>query len=346
MADPLLKIEDLNVGYETYRGVSSVLKNLEMEVHKGEKIGVIGESGCGKTTTMKTINRILPSNARITSGNVYFEGEDVLGMDKNKLMNHRRNKVSMVPQDPTASLNPLFKVETQMRDVLKYSRMEEAGLNPFVKVKDQIKSLLRMSDKKDKKDKEYYKKKSLQLFEDVKLSDPERVYDSYPFQLSGGMRQRVCIAMSLATPKDLLILDEPTTNLDVTIQDQVFRLIKDILDREKYTAILVSQALGAVKKFVDRIYVFYGGTVVEVAPTEKIFSDPVHPYTRGLLESTPKLTGGGFSVGIAGQTPDYVYPPEGCRFHPRCKEASVDCEEEVPEMVKVGKDHYVACGGK
>ncbi|MFW6195819.1 MAG: ABC transporter ATP-binding protein [Thermoplasmatota archaeon] len=346
MSGPLLKIEDLNVGYETYRGKSSVLKNLELEVHKGEKIGVIGESGCGKTTTMKTINRILPSNARITSGNVYFEGEDILEMDKKELMTLRRDKVSMVPQDPTASLNPLFKVETQMRDVLKYSRREDEGLNPFVKVKDQIKSLLRMSDKKDKKDKEYYKKKSLQLFEDVKLSDPERVYDSYPFQLSGGMRQRVCIAMSIATPKDLLILDEPTTNLDVTIQDQVFRLIKDILDKEKYTAILVSQALGAVKKFVDKIYVFYGGTVVEVAKTDEIFSDPIHPYTKGLLASTPKLTGGGFSVGIAGQTPDYVYPPEGCRFHPRWSESSEKCEEESPELVEVSKDHYVACGGK
>jgi len=317
MSEKLLEIKDLNVGYKTYRGVTSVLYDLNLEVKRNETIGVIGESGCGKTTTMKTINQILADNAVIKSGEVNFRGKDVLKMKKKDLVKLRRRYVSMIPQDPTASLNPLFKVKTQMKDILKYSREDGEELD--------------------------FKEETIKLFNSVALADPERVYDSYPFQLSGGMRQRVCIAMSLAAPKDLLIADEPTTNLDVTIQDQVLRLIGDILDEMNFSAILVSQALGLVRKFVDRIYVVYGGTVVEVADTQKIFDNPIHPYTRGLLESTPKLTGGGFSEGIAGQTPDYIDPPPGCRFNPRCQHYSKDCKTEKPEMVEVEKDHYVAC---
>jgi len=317
MSEKILDIKDLNVGYKTYRGVTSVLYDLNLEVNRNETIGVIGESGCGKTTTMKTINQILANNAVIKGGEVNFKGKDILKMKKKEIVKLRRRNVSMIPQDPTASLNPLFKVKTQMKDILKYSREDGEDLD--------------------------FKEETIKLFNSVALADPERVYDSYPFQLSGGMRQRVCIAMSLAAPKDLLIADEPTTNLDVTIQNQVLQLIGDILDEMNFSAILVSQALGLVKKFVDRIYVFYGGTVVEVAKTQRIFDNPVHPYTRGLIESTPKLTGGGFSAGIAGQTPDYVNPPSGCRFHPRCPNSSKECKTEKPEMVRVEKDHYVAC---
>jgi len=243
MTKKVLEIKDLNVGYETYRGVTDVIYDLNMEVHKKEKIGIIGESGCGKTTTMKTINRILPNNAVIKGGEVNFNGNDVLKMKKKELMTLRRKNVSMIPQDPTASLNPLFKVKTQMKDILKYSKEHDEDID--------------------------YKKKSIELFESVALADPERVYESYPFQLSGGMRQRVCIAMSLATPKDLMIADEPTSNLDVTIQNQVLDLIGKILEERDLSAILVSQALGTVKKFVDKIYVIYAGTVIEIAETKK-----------------------------------------------------------------------------
>ncbi len=317
MTKKVLEIKDLNVGYETYRGVTDVIYDLNMEVHKKEKIGIIGESGCGKTTTMKTINRILPNNAVIKDGEVNFNGNDVLKMKKKELMKLRRKNVSMIPQDPTASLNPLFKVKTQMKDILKYSKEHGEDID--------------------------YKEKSIELFESVALADPERVYESYPFQLSGGMRQRVCIAMSLATPKDLMIADEPTSNLDVTIQNQVLDLIGKILEERDLSAILVSQALGTVKKFVDKIYVIYAGTVIEIAETKQLFDNPIHPYTVGLLEATPKLTGGGFSAGIAGQTPDYIDPPSGCRFQPRCPHYSNECENEKPKMIKVEKDHYVAC---
>ncbi len=459
-SEPVLEIENLNVGYETYRGFSHVLKDLNLTLEKGEKIGVIGESGCGKTTTMKSIHQILASNAVMKSGSIYFKGRhlfeldpfykrylkkgpvasklkatfeekgnllpdnatmskigkrwvikangseqynidqtsnglnihtgtNVLTMNKKELLNLRRKHVSMIPQDPTASLNPLFKIKTQMKDILKYSgggggkmylfsikqeyaksfktgypheklsevfekkdyplptnaRIETKEKRAIIKVKNKNKYVIESGDSglDVYGDIEGYKKRAIELFNEVSLSDPERVLDSYPFQLSGGMRQRVCIAMSLATPKDLLIADEPTTNLDVTIQAQVLRLIGDILAERDFSAIFVSQALGALKKFVDRIYVMYGGTVVEVANADDIFKKPEHPYTIGLIESTPKLTGGGFSVGIAGQTPDYVDPPSGCRFHPRCEEASTMCKQEEPMLVKIGKDHYVAC---
>lgn len=343
MSDKILEIKNLNAGYETYRGVSHVLKNFNLEVEKGEKIGVIGESGCGKTTTMQSVNQILPSNAVIKGGEINFKGENVLKMKEKELMKLRKKGVNMIPQDPSASLNPLYKVETQLRDVLEISTEDGTSYyNPFMNL---FKSKFKNLKNDGRKDKDYYREKSLKLLEDVKLSDPERVLDSYPFQLSGGMKQRVCIAMSLASLKDLLIADEPTTNLDVTIQHQVLNLIKNLLDKENLSAILVSQALGAVKKFVDKIYVVYGGSVVEVGTTETIFNDAFHPYTQGLIECMPKLTGGGFSEGIAGQTPEYVNPPTGCRFSPRCPNSSNECKNNTPSLIEVEKNHFVACEG-
>jgi len=314
----LLKINDLYVGYKTYRGLSKVLNGVHLSVNVGERVGLIGESGCGKTTTMKSILRILPSNAEINKGEIYFRGKDVLKMDKKELDELRRKYIAMIFQDPTAALNPVFKVETQLADLIKYSLGE-------AKTKEEI------------------RERCLKLLEEVALPDPERVLDSYPFQLSGGMRQRVCIAMALATPRQLLIADEPTTNLDVTIQDQILRLIKDVVIKRKLSVIFISHALGAVREFVDRVYVMYAGDIVEVAQTEDIFSDPLHPYTRGLLESTPKLTGGGIATGIAGRIPDYVNPPPGCRFHTRCNQRLSKCKKEKPPFIKMNGNRGVAC---
>jgi peptide/nickel transport system ATP-binding protein len=184
----------------------------------------------------------------------------------------------------------------------------------------------------------------LDALKEVSLPDPERVLDSYPFQLSGGMRQRVCIAMSLATAKDLLIADEPTTNLDVTIQDQVLRLMKDLVTKKNLSIILISHALGTIRNTVDTVYVMYAGTTIEAAETRKLFSNPMHPYTQGLLKSVPKLTGAGFSEGIKGRIPDYIDPPTGCRFHPRCEYALEICRIEKPRLLKADADnHRVAC---
>lgn len=314
-----MEIKDLHVGYKTYRGTSKVLNGAHLTVKTGEKVGIIGESGCGKTTTMKTILRILPTNAVIHGGEAYLKDKNILRMGKNELNELRKKHVAMIFQDPTAALNPVFNIKTQLIDVIKSSGAHEGEKT------------------------EEFKARCIKLLKEVALPDPERVLGSYPFQLSGGMKQRVCIAMALATPRYLLIADEPTTNLDVTIQDQVLRLIKDITEKRKLSVILISQALGSVKGFVDEVYVMYAGNTVEVAETKELFSNPLHPYTKGLLESTPKLTGGGFSEGIKGRVPDYINPPSGCRFHPRCNYILNRCKKEKPPFIDFNGNHGVAC---
>lgn len=299
-----------------------MLNGVNLRVGEGEKVGLIGESGCGKTTTMKAVLRILASNAIIKGGCVNFKGKDVLKMGDRELTEVRRKHITMIFQDPTAALNPVFKVKDMLSDVIRFS----------------------IGSSGEKLTKEKIHEMCLKVLEEVALPDPERVLDSYPFQLSGGMRQRICIAMSLTAARDLLIADEPTTNLDVTIQDQVLRLIKNLVEERKLSVILISHALGAVRGTVDRVYVMYAGNMVEAAETNKLFSEPLHPYTQGLLQSVPKLTGTGFSEGIRGHIPDYVNPPSGCRFHPRCDYAKEVCRKEIPPFFDVdGKGHKVAC---
>jgi peptide/nickel transport system ATP-binding protein len=315
-------VEDLRIGYKTYLGKLKVLNGVNLEVHQGEKVGIIGESGCGKTTTMKAILRILAANATVDGGSLRFRGDDVLKMDHKNLSEMRRKRVTMIFQDPTAALNPVFKVGDLLADVIRFSGNIDAG-------KD-LKKALRV--------------KSIEALKEVALPDPERVLDSYPFQLSGGMRQRVCIAMSLSTAKDLLIADEPTTNLDVTIQDQVLRLMKNLVEKKGLSVILISHALGTIRGTVDTVYVMYAGNMIERAETKGLFSNPLHPYTKGLLDSVPKLTGAGFSEGIRGRVPDYINPPSGCRFHPRCAYALEVCRTQNPSFFDGDTDeHKVAC---
>lgn len=175
------------------------------------------------------------------------------------------------------------------------------------------------------------------------MPDPERIMNSYPIQLSGGMRQRICIAMALVSATNLLIADEPGTNLDVTIQDQVLRLLGELVEDRGTSIILISHALGAVKGLVDRVYVMYAGSMVEAAKTEDLFSDPLHPYTKALFEAVPKLTGGGIPMGIPGRIPNYLNPPTGCRFNPRCPHAKPECRENAPPFYQIGDGHEVAC---
>ena len=317
----LLDIKDLSVDYNTYRGKLKVLNGVHLTVNEGEKVGVIGESGCGKTTTMRTILRILANNAVVDAGEIFFKGKDLLKMSNKEMTDVRRKHITMIFQDPTAALNPVFKVEAQLMDIIRYSGA--------------------MKDEKVTKEK--LKAKSLSLLKEVALQDPERVLDSYPFQLSGGMRQRICIAMSLATSGDLLIADEPTTSLDVTIQDQVFRLMKDLVEKRNLSVILISHALGAVRGTVDRVYVMYAGNMIETAETEQLFTNPLHPYTQELIKSVPKLTGTGFSEGIKGRIPDYMNPPSGCRFNPRCPYAFDRCLKEKPRLLGESGGHQAAC---
>ena len=315
-------MKDLRIGYKTYMGKLKVLNGVNLTVHQGEKVGVIGESGCGKTTCMKAILRILASNATVDGGTIHFRGDDVLNMDKKKLSEMRRKSITMIFQDPTAALNPVFKVGDLLADVIRYSGRFDG----------------------EKASKKMLREKSIEALKEVALPDPERVLDSYAFQLSGGMRQRICIAMSLSTAKDLLIADEPTTNLDVTIQDQVLRLMKSLVEKKGISVILISHALGTISGTVDTVYVMYAGNVIEIAQTRVLFANPLHPYTKGLLASVPKLTGAGFSEGIKGRIADYINPPTGCRFNPRCSYALDICSKENPELFNVdSNNHRVAC---
>lgn len=317
MSAPLLSIMGLQVWYRVYGGLHKVLDGVDMTVFPGEKVGLVGETGCGKTTTMKAVLRILPRPAVVPGGQVLFQGRDVLRMKPGDVGALRRQGVAMIFQDPTAALNPVFTVGEQIQDCIRFS----TGAQEDRRLRDLAVDALRESA----------------------LPDAERILHNYPFQLSGGMRQRVCIAMALATARQLLIADEPTTNLDVTIQDQVLRLIRSLVEDKGTSLILITHSLGVARQMTDRVYVMYAGTMVEAAPTQQVFARPRHPYTLGLLGSIPKLTGEGIAAGIAGRIPNYLQPPPGCRFHPRCEKALPVCQREKPPFFEVEPGHRVAC---
>lgn len=318
----LLYIRNLHVWYRVYGGYLKVLNGVNLSVRKGERVGLVGEAGCGKTTTMKSILQILPPrDSVIPEGEILYMGKDVLKMNFGELQRLRSKEVAMIFQDPTAALNPVFTIGAQLGDIIRYSiTLEEKKVH-----KEKIKTL------------------SARALKEVYMPDPERILTNYPFQLSGGMRQRVCIAMSISSPRNLLIADEPGTSLDVTIQDQILRLLKEIVEKQGTSIILITHSLGVAREMTDRIYVMYAGTIVETAPAKDLFKNPAHPYTKGLFASVPKISGGGIARGIPGRIPDYLNPPQGCRFQPRCEHASPSCEEKPPQLFEIDKDHFVAC---
>lgn len=318
---PLLAINNLYVEFKVFGGQLKVINSLFFELFRGERVGLVGETGCGKTTTMKTIMRILPiPPATIPKGEILFEGSDILKIKPSNLKNIRGKNISMIFQDPTAALNPVFTIGQQIETVIAHSY-----------------NLNRYSSRAE------IKRLAIDALRDVSLADPERLLKSYPIQLSGGMRQRVCIAMALVTKPKILIADEPGTSLDVTVQDQVLRLLDDLVEKHDTSVILITHSLGVVRERTNRVYVMYAGNIVEVAKTEELFEHPFHPYTQALLAAIPKLTGGGISSGIPGRMPSYLDPPNGCRFHPRCPHAMGICQEKRPTLNVISKGHSCAC---
>ncbi|MBI1880090.1 MAG: ABC transporter ATP-binding protein, partial [Chloroflexi bacterium] len=320
-SSPLLEIKDLHVHFKVYGGVLKVLDGVQFKVHAGEKVGLVGETGCGKTTTMKAILRILPMPpARIPKGEILFKGEDILKMRPRQLGKLRGNGISMIFQDPTAALNPVFTIGQQIGPVIQHALADGQKLS-----RHDIRQL------------------AAKPLREVGLADPQRLLDAYPVQLSGGMRQRVCIGMALSTNPELLIADEPGTSLDVTIQDQVLRLLHDLVEQKGTSVILITHTLGIVRQMTDRVYVMYAGNMVEVAPTHKLFANPLHPYTQGLMAAVPKLSGGGVAAGIPGRLPQYLNPPPGCRFHTRCPHVMDRCRVDYPVEVLIEKGHTADC---
>ncbi len=319
MSSLLLEIKDLHLGFNVFEGTLKVLDGVNLTIRRGEKVSLIGEMGCGKTTLMKSILRLLPMPpAVISKGEILFNGKDILKISKKELREIRRNKISMIFEDPISALNPVFTIGTQLKDALRFStNLAKDGHDP--------------------------RKRIIQILKEVSMPDPERILKNYPFQLSGGMRQRICIAMALGVSKDLVIADEPDTSLDVTIKDQILRLLNELVEKRNTSTILITHTLGAIKDMADKVYVMYAGSIMEEARTEEFFHSPLHPYSQDLLNSVPKLTGEGIGEGIVGSIIDYINPPRGCRFHPRCKRMMPICKEEKPPLYKENKDHGVAC---
>jgi len=320
MSKPLIEVKNLHVWFKTFEGILKVLDGINLTIKPGEKVGLVGETSCGKSTTRKAITRLLyMPPAIIPRGEILFNGKDILRMSQVEFRQIIK-EISMIFQDPTAALNPVFVIGTQLQDVIRFA--ERSGKN------------IRKED---------IRARAIQALKEVLIADPERVLKSYPIQLSGGMRQRVCIAMALVRRNKLLIADEPVTSLDVTIGDQILRLLEELIKKHNTSIILISHNLAIIRRMTYRVYVMYAGSMVEVAKTKDLFAHPLHPYSRGLLSVIPRLTGGGIGEGIYGRVPEYINPPKGCRFHPRCKQVMPICKEKKPPLLKVSEDHEIAC---
>ena len=313
------EIRDLKISYKVFNGELQVVDGMNLRLSSGERMGLVGEAGCGKTTTLKSVLGILPSNAIISSGEILFNGEDILKFDNKRMQEFRQQNCAMIFQDPSSALNPIFKI------------------------KDLMMNGMRNSLAKSTEWKKVAYEKAVNALREVMLPDPERIMENYPFQLSGGMRQRVCIAMAIATDRHLLLADEPTTSLDVTIQEQILKLIHQLSIEKKLSVILVTHSMGVIREMTDRVSVMYAGTVMEVGNTKDVLEDPQHPYTKALIACIPKLTGSGVAEGIPGRVPDYLHPPKGCRYVDRCPYATEICHKEKPKLTDCGADHQIAC---
>lgn len=313
----LLKIENLRLYFDTEEGTVKALEDVNLTVNEGEIVGVVGETGSGKSITAMSILRLIPSPpARMLAGKIWFEDQEISSLDEEKMREIRGKKIAMIFQEPMTSLNPTFTVGEQLCDVL----MTHAKI-----------------------DKKQATKKILEVFKLVRMQDPVALLDKYPHQLSGGMRQRVMIAMALLCNPKLLIADEATTALDVTIQAQILGLIKRMNEQLKLSVLIITHNFGIVAQVCDRVAVMYAGYVVEIANVREIFSRPMHPYTKGLLNAIPPI---GSKVEklkiIEGSVPNLIEPPPGCRFHPRCERFVPGvCDVEAPKLV--GDQHLVAC---
>ncbi len=327
--DNLLTVTDLEVGFRTDRGLAQVLDRVNFHVGRGEIVGLVGESGCGKTTLARAILGVLPANsARISAGIIDFGGRNLLAEDPQDLATEVRGRqITFVPQDPFSSFNPVFTIGAQIEELMKW---KSPGSDPASASRFYPRARRRAD-----------RARVLDLLRTVQLPDPEGILKKYPHEVSGGQRQRLMIAMALLPEPQLIIADEPTTALDVTIQAQILKLLKRLAAERHVSVLFTTHDLGTAHEICDRVTVMYAGQEVESAPSDDFFAAPRHPYTKRLLESLPSREHG--ISGIPGQIPALIDPPTGCRFHPRCTHASARCAARRPDVSPVGPTHLVRC---
>ncbi|MDV3244164.1 MAG: ABC transporter ATP-binding protein [Nitrososphaerales archaeon] len=346
----MLEIRNLRVEFTTYKGRVKVLNGINLTLYEGEIFGLVGESGCGKSVTALTVAGLLPENADIVSGEILLKGRDLLKNSKEAMRKVRSNDIAMVFQDPMTFLNPVLTIGTQIEEAIEVrfgkDRTSEAAL-PDSKVSSSgtLQTVqVRGEETKREGKKQIVKAMAIDVLKKVRLPDPERIMKSYPHELSGGMRQRTMIAMALARSPVLLVADEITTALDVTIQAQILELLRILRNEVSSTIVVITHDLGVVAEVCDRVGVMYAGDVVEVATVREIFAKPSHPYTQGLLNAIPSVTGSeGRLVSVAGSVPDLIDPPPACRFNPRCPYVMEICKRVKPELLPINGDHTVAC---
>jgi oligopeptide/dipeptide ABC transporter ATP-binding protein len=322
VADPVLRVVDLKVSFNTVDGVVRAVDGVSYEVYPRETLGVVGESGSGKSVTVLGVMGLLPKPAgKIDGGEVWLEGENILDLSDKNMQSIRGNKMAMVFQDPMTSLNPVFTVGDQITEALQIHNDEMSNADA--------------------------KARTIELLGAVGVAQPETRFDQYPHEYSGGMRQRAMIAMAIANDPPLIIADEPTTALDVTIQAQVVEVFKEIQNRTSSGLILITHDLGLIAELADRVVVMYGGKVVETGTVDQIFHEPRHPYTLGLIMSLPRMDQQMKRLRpIPGQPPSLINLPSGCSFHPRCSMSGgrAMCQDEVPSLYPVSDDgHASAC---
>ena len=313
----ILEVKNLRTSFPTATGLVHAVDNISFNVRKGEALALVGESGCGKSVTAMSIMRLVAPPGRITGGEIHFKGRNLAELPERDMRHVRGNDIAMVFQEPMTSLNPVFKVGDQVAEAIRIHR---------------------------KVSKREARKRAIDMLDLVAIPDPQRRLDDYPHQLSGGMRQRVMIAIALSCDPELLIADEPTTALDVTIQAQIMELLASLQQRLGLAILLITHDLGVVAEFCERVIVMYTGRIVEEAPARALFANPAHPYTRGLLKSLPtRNTGATRLATIAGMVPPITNLPPGCKFNPRCPDVMEICLGNEPALMLVTEGQSARC---
>jgi len=342
--ESILQMKNLSVNFRTYRGEVKALQSVDLQIFRHEVLALVGESGCGKSVTALTILGLLPPNGHVTGGEILLNGTDLSKKTGDEMRYVRSREIATIFQDPMTYLNPVLTIATQLKESFLVRNDFPLSLDQSIEEFLATNSSTEPTRVHGRQREGIAEQLSVELLKLVRLSDPERVMKQYPFELSGGMRQRCMIAMALARRPALLIADEITTALDVTIQAQVLSLLMSLRDTIDASTLLITHDLSIAAETANRIAVMYAGNIVEVASTRELFRKPLHPYTRLLMKCIPDVRKPKVRLeSIRGNVPDLIDPPNGCRFNPRCPKVMVECRTVKPALKNCGKDHLVHC---